>query len=151
MPFDDHFLFSLVPAVSSDVKDMDEDYMAILAETTIPIFAILKAADYAAKAHVDQRRKTKNHQPYINHPLGVALYIAQIGKEFDYVTLISALLHDTVEDTNVTLDDIEREFGSQVRNIVGEVSDDKRQTKSDRKRHQVETAPTKSYEAKVNC
>jgi GTP pyrophosphokinase len=72
----------------------------------------------ARDAHRDQVRRSGD--PYIAHPLGVALILADLG--LDDVTLASALLHDAVEDTSVTLDDIEREFGPDVASIVDGVT-----------------------------
>lgn len=61
----------------------------------------------------------------------------------------SALLHDTVEDTDTTLEEIEENFGKAIRSVVAEVTDDKSLPKAKRKRLQVETAPKKSEEAKL--
>lgn len=64
-------------------------------------------------------------------------------------TTQSALLHDTVEDTDTTLEEIEENFGKAIRSVVAEVTDDKSLPKAKRKRLQVETAPKKSKEAKL--
>lgn len=61
----------------------------------------------------------------------------------------AAILHDTVEDTDTTFEEIEREFGTQIRNIVAEVTDDKSLPKQTRKQRQIEHAATSSYEAKL--
>ena len=63
--------------------------------------------------------------------------------------LQAALLHDTVEDTDTTIEEIEEHFGPTVRSVVAEVTDDKSLPKAKRKRLQVETAPKKSKEAKL--
>ena len=102
---------------------------------------VIKAADFAARKHMDQRRKAPDHQPYINHPIGVAHILAnegnteilfllnlkknislityyhniKIGGITDPIVLQAALLHDTVEDTDTTLDEIEENFGKVVR------------------------------------
>src|SRR6187549_1689001 len=68
----------------------------------------------ARDAHVDQVRRSG--EPYIAHPLGVATILARLG--LDDVTIAGALLHDAVEDTTVTQDDLERQFGSEVAAIV---------------------------------
>lgn len=75
---------------------------------------ILEAADAAQQAHLGQFRASG--EPYVVHPILVAAIVASSGG--DTATVIGALLHDTVEDTPVTLDDIERQFGPDVRNIV---------------------------------
>jgi len=109
---------------------------------------VVKAANFAAIKHVNQRRKG-DEIPYINHPLGVAFNIFNIGKVADVDTLVSAILHDTVEDTNTTLEEIEREFGPKVRSIVHDVTDDKSLPKVERKKMQIEHAPHLTREAKL--
>lgn len=109
----------------------------------------MKAADFAAKKHRDQRRKDPQQTPYINHPIGVANILINEGGVDDPIVLQAALLHDTVEDTETTLDEIEEHFGPKVRGIVAEVSDDKDLPKEERKRLQVVNAPHKSKEAKL--
>ncbi|RKP10020.1 hypothetical protein THASP1DRAFT_34242 [Thamnocephalis sphaerospora] len=114
--------------------------------TSVPL-ALLRAADFAARKHRDQRRKDPVQTPYINHPLGVALLLAESGVE-DVATLQAAVLHDTVEDTDTSLEEIEREFGTLVRRIVDECTDDKALPKAERKRLQIVNAPHKSNQAK---
>jgi guanosine-3',5'-bis(diphosphate) 3'-pyrophosphohydrolase len=76
---------------------------------------IRKAFDIALEAHSSQRRKTG--EPYIFHPIAVAKIVAyEIG--LDTTSIIAALLHDVVEDTDYTLEDIERLFGENVARIV---------------------------------
>lgn len=76
---------------------------------------IRKAFDLAVEAHSDQRRKTG--EPYIYHPIAVAKIVAyEIG--LGTTSIIAALLHDVVEDTHYTLEDIEQEFGETVARIV---------------------------------
>lgn len=67
----------------------------------------------------------------------------------DATVVIAALLHDAVEDQEVPVEMIAREFGKQVADIVMEVTDDKMLPKDERKRKQIETAPKKSREAKL--
>lgn len=110
---------------------------------------VLKAADFAAQKHRDQRRKDSFGTPYINHPLGVAWILASIGKIEDPEILAAGLLHDTVEDTHTTLDELSEAFGPRVRNVVAEVTDDKSLPKSERKRAQIRNASHKSLEAKL--
>ena len=101
---------------------------------------ILKAAQFAAEKHRDQRRKDKNASPYIIHPISVALAITQIGGVDDPETLAAALLHDTLEDTETTPEELEAEFGKKVCEYVLDVSDDKTLPKDERKRRQIEHA-----------
>jgi GTP diphosphokinase / guanosine-3',5'-bis(diphosphate) 3'-diphosphatase len=75
---------------------------------------IEKAYEFAAESHRDQFRASG--EQFIEHPLAVAEILADLG--LDTITLASALLHDVVEDTPLTLEDIEEEFGAQVREII---------------------------------
>jgi (p)ppGpp synthase/HD superfamily hydrolase len=110
---------------------------------------VIKAADFAAVKHKDQRRKNKSAIPYINHPIGVARILTSEGKVTDPIVLQAALLHDTVEDTDTTIEEIGDVFGQKVKNIVAEVTDDKSLAKEDRKQIQIDTAYKKSPEAKL--
>ena len=101
---------------------------------------ILKAAHFAAEKHRDQRRKDKHASPYIIHPISVALAITQIGGVDDPEILAAALLHDTLEDTETTPEELEAEFGKKVCEYVLDVSDDKTLPKDERKRRQIEHA-----------
>jgi len=111
------------------------------------IAKIFEAASFAADKHKDQTRKG-NGQPYINHPLEVANLLAQVGCIKDNDVLIAGLLHDTVEDSDVTFDEVEEKFGARVAGFVRELTDDKSLPKAERKRLQVEHAPHMSHEAK---
>ena len=82
-----------------------------MSDTTI----LLHAAHFAARHHRRQKRKGSDGEPYINHPIAVADLIASVGRVTDAVSLAAALLHDTVEDTDATLDDVGREFGAEIR------------------------------------
>src|SRR5260370_27309321 len=110
--------------------------------------ALLKALHFAANKHRDQRRKGVEASPYINHPIEVTELLARVGGVTDLVTLQSAILHDTIEDTRTTPDEIATEFGSDVRQIIEEVTDNKRLPKLERKRLQIEHAPHLSQRAK---
>ena len=80
----------------------------------------VNALDFAARAHEGQRRKSG--EPYIIHPIEVACVLAEL--KLDSETIIAALLHDVVEDTDRTLDDIRAEFGDAVASIVSGVTDE---------------------------
>ncbi|EPY75020.1 HD domain containing 3-like protein [Camelus ferus] len=110
---------------------------------------LLEAADFAARKHQRQRRKDPEGTPYINHPIGVARILTHEAGITDIVVLQAALLHDTVEDTDTTLDEVELHFGAQVRRLVEEVTDDKTLPRQERKRLQVEHAPHSSPGAKL--
>ena len=102
---------------------------------------VLKAAHFAALKHKNQRRKDHNASPYINHAIAVTLTIAEVGRIDDSDILAAALLHDTIEDTDTTPDELEREFGSRIRTLVEEVTDDTHLPSKERKKLQVEHAP----------
>ena len=72
----------------------------------------------AEKAHSGQFRKSG--EEYINHPLSVALILAEL--KLDYLCIVAAILHDCIEDTSVTKDDVKAQFGEQVAHIVEGVS-----------------------------
>lgn len=108
---------------------------------------ILKAASYAAGKHYSQRRKGYKEIPYINHPIGVARILTENGIT-DPDILVAALLHDVLEDTNGTEEEIEQLFGKRVLQIVLEMTDDMREPSELRKARQVKEAPSLSNEAK---
>jgi guanosine-3',5'-bis(diphosphate) 3'-pyrophosphohydrolase len=110
---------------------------------------LLQAATFAADRHRDQHRKDADASPYINHPLAVAARLAGDGGVTDINLLAAALLHDTVEDTTTSLDEISQQFGDEVRQLVAEVTDDKLLPKVHRKELQIENAPHKSDRAKL--
>ncbi len=109
---------------------------------------LLRAASFAADKHSNQRRKNVEASPYINHPLAVAECLANEVGVTDVVLLSAALLHDTVEDTDTSLDELTACFGTTVSALVAEVTDDKSLPKARRKELQVEHAPHKSVAAK---
>ena len=111
--------------------------------------ALLEAVAFAAVKHQDQRRKGHRHLPYINHPVRVAETLWSVGGVRDMTTLVAALLHDTLEDTETTAAEIELRFGPAVLGLVQEVTDDKSLPKAARKRRQVEHAAHSSPQAKM--
>ena len=110
---------------------------------------LLKALAFAAHKHRDQRRKDRDASPYINHPIALADVLVNEGGVSDVEVLCAALLHDTVEDTATTHEELVDAFGARVARIVAEVTDDKTLSKADRKRLQVERAAQLSPEAKL--
>jgi len=109
---------------------------------------LLQAARFSAHKHRYQRRKDKDASPYINHPIEVAELIANVGGVSDLPTLLAAILHDTVEDTDTNPAELEKAFGPEVRSLVEEVTDDKSLPKEERKRLQIEHAQRLSIRAK---
>jgi len=110
---------------------------------------LLEATKYAADNHVGQQRKDPRNIAYINHPISVMEILSNTGGVGDVSVLISAALHDLIEDTIVTYEDIVDRFGKHVADIVQEVSDDKSLPKSVRKKLQIEHASSISIEAKL--
>ena len=108
---------------------------------------LFKALTFAAQRHRTQRRKD-DISPYINHPIQVAQILWEVGKVRDMITLVGGLLHDVLEDTPTTPEEIEELFGTEVLSLVQEVSDDKNLPKMQRKLLQVEHAPHVSSRAK---
>jgi len=110
---------------------------------------VLKAALFAAEKHKNQRRKDAEASPYINHPIALANVLATEGGVTDTDVLCAALLHDTIEDTETTADELRENFGDAVTDIVLEVTDDKSLPKAERKRLQIEHAAHASPQAKL--
>jgi len=113
------------------------------------VATLIKAADFAAFKHRRQRRKDAEASPYINHPLALARVLKLEAGVDDVEALVAAILHDTVEDTETTTEELAREFGPRVAAIVAEVTDDQSLPKPDRKRLQVERAPHSSPQARL--
>ncbi|MEX2126364.1 MAG: HD domain-containing protein [Woeseia sp.] len=112
------------------------------------IEAIFAALHFAADKHRDQRRKGACASPYINHPIEVAELLVRVGGVTDATVLQAAVLHDTLEDTQTTAHELDERFGTAVRCLVEEVTDDKSLPKEERKRLQIEHAPTLSAAAR---
>lgn len=110
---------------------------------------VLKALAFAAEKHRDQRRKDAEASPYINHPIALADVLVNEGNVTETDVICAALLHDTLEDTATTSEELEKAFGARIRSIVEEVSDDKGLAKADRKRLQIEHAAAISREAQL--
>jgi len=115
----------------------------------INLDSIFKATVFAACKHEGQVRKDQRHSPYVTHPIMVANAIWEVGGVKDSLTLISAILHDVIEDTKTTATELKQSFGEAVLNIVLEVSDDKTLKKMERKRLQVLHAQDLSQPAKI--
>jgi guanosine-3',5'-bis(diphosphate) 3'-pyrophosphohydrolase len=109
---------------------------------------LLNALAFAADKHRRQRRKDADESPYINHPIAVAIVLAVELNVSDEATLLAAILHDTVEDTETSFAELEKHFGLEVTELVRELTDDKSLKKDERKRLQVEHARASSPRAK---
>jgi guanosine-3',5'-bis(diphosphate) 3'-pyrophosphohydrolase len=114
-----------------------------------PLAAFIAATAFAAHKHRDQRRKDAKASPYINHPIALANVLANEAKVQDVIALMAALLHDTIEDTDTTAEELRAHFGAAVAEIVVQVTDDKNLKKSERKRQQVVHAAGIREQAKL--
>ena len=113
------------------------------------VVLISRAADFAAQRHADQRRKGASKEPYINHLSEVARRLAMATEGSDGPLVAAGWLHDTIEDTATSRDDLTLEFGDDVASLVIEVTDDKKLPKAERKRLQVVQTPKKSRRARM--
>ena len=112
------------------------------------IVAIMRAADFAARKHTRQKRKGEEAEPYLNHLIEVASLVAEATDGRPDV-VIAALLHDAVEDQDVTNAEIADLFGPTVASLVAEVTDDKSLPKHVRKEKQIASAPYKNNMASI--
>ena len=122
-------------------------------EESIRRFGLIeKAFVFAADKHHGQVRKGSNI-PYIGHPIEVAMLVAKMGGDVEMIA--AGALHDTLEDTDTTYDELVKEFGYRVADLVNEESEDKRpnldKSKSwkVRKQETIDYAKSASREAKV--
>ena len=130
-----------MPAICYHAKPMTFDS---------PQLALLfRALEFAARKHRDQRRKDIDSTPYINHPISVAREMIETAAIDDPDTLCAALLHDTIEDTDTSADELERLFGKTICELVLEVTDDKSLAKAARKQAQIDHAPMLSRPARA--
>ncbi|MCU7892283.1 MAG: HD domain-containing protein [Candidatus Thiodiazotropha sp. (ex Ustalcina ferruginea)] len=102
---------------------------------------LIRTLAFAARKHRDQRRKDVEASPYINHPITLADILVNEGGVTD--------IHDTIEDTDTTVDEIESEFGLVVAGLVMEVTDDNSLSKLERKELQIQHAPYLSKKARL--
>ncbi|MGE3703424.1 MAG: HD domain-containing protein [Hyphomicrobiaceae bacterium] len=109
-------------------------------QTTYDIGLVIRAVEFAAQKHRMQRRKDSDASPYINHPIAVMRVLCVDGGVTEPTILAAAALHDTIEDTETSGEELEREFGSVIASIVSEMTDDKTLAKAERKRLQIEHA-----------
>ena len=110
---------------------------------------LISAIAFAAHKHRDQRRKDANSSPYINHPVALVNVLANEAGIDDERVLIAAILHDTIEDTETTEQELVRLFGQEIAAIVVEVTDDKALPKAERKQLQIDHASHISRRAKL--
>ena len=109
---------------------------------------VLKAVQFATWKHRDQKRKDVKASPYINHPVALAELLWTEGGVRDAVVIASALLHDTLEDTETSPAELKGAFGAQIAAVVEELTDVKWLASKSRKRLQVARASRASLRAK---
>jgi len=114
-----------------------------------PLGLVIEALAFSAHKHRDQRRKDSRASPYINHPIDLANVLCNEGGIRDEVVICAALLHDTIEDTETSPEELRHRFGDDICAVVLETTDDKRLTKRERKRLQIEHASGLSRQAKL--
>jgi guanosine-3',5'-bis(diphosphate) 3'-pyrophosphohydrolase len=110
---------------------------------------LIDALAFAADKHRTQRRKDPEASPYINHPIALARVLSIEGRVRDPKVLTAAVLHDTLEDTKTTYEELLERFGPAIAGIVREVTDDKTLTAPERKRLQIEHASELSSRARL--
>lgn len=118
-------------------------------QQSLDSFRLLQAINFACDRHRNQRRDDPDRTPYINHAVGVATILSKEGGVRDYETLAAAVLHDTVEDTETSIEEIREAFGEKVAHTVAQCTDDTTLPRQERKRLQIETMPGKTREAKL--
>jgi guanosine-3',5'-bis(diphosphate) 3'-pyrophosphohydrolase len=110
---------------------------------------VSEAADLAAQRHNGMARKGRGNEPYINHLAEVASILAAVTDGRDAGLVAAGWLHDIVEDTATTRDELAQKFGEPVAALVLEVTDDMSLSKAQRRKRQIEDAPHKSADAKL--
>lgn len=111
--------------------------------------SLLKAVAFAAAKHEGGTRKDAEATPYIVHPVGVARSLWEEGGIRSVNVLVAALLHDTLEDTDATPEEIESLFGKRVRKTVEELSNDPKLSRDENKQRQVDHAPEMTLNAQL--
>lgn len=110
---------------------------------------VLNALLYAAECHQSQTRKNMAHTPYIIHPMSVTQNLLSIGHVRDTDVIIASLLHDTIEDTQATYDDLKKRFGEKVEGLVREVTEDNKLAGQKKRKMQIVHALQTSKEASM--
>jgi (p)ppGpp synthase/HD superfamily hydrolase len=110
---------------------------------------VSEAADLAAHRHTGQQRRGRGNEPYINHPAEVANLLAMATDGADAELVAAGWLHDTIEDTATTREELAQKFSQRVAAFVVEVTDDMTMPKDQRRQKQIVDAPKKSPGAKL--
>jgi guanosine-3',5'-bis(diphosphate) 3'-pyrophosphohydrolase len=110
---------------------------------------VSEAAELAARRHNGMARKGRGNEPYINHLAEVANLLAAATDGADAELVAAGWLHDAIEDTETTREELAQKFSARVTTLVVEVTDEMTLPKSERRRLQVVDAPKKSAGAKL--
>ena len=110
---------------------------------------LLEALDFAAERHSAQRRKGPDAAPYVNHLIEVAMLVARVAQIEDVEVLIAAVLHDVLEDTPTSRDEVAARFGPRVCQFVEALSDDKSLPRKRRRELTLEHLPAMDAFVKV--
>jgi guanosine-3',5'-bis(diphosphate) 3'-pyrophosphohydrolase len=110
---------------------------------------VSEAAEFAARCHSGQQRKGRSNEPYVNHLAEVANLLAAATEGKDAELVAAGWLHDTLEDTDTTREELLQDFGRRVADLVAEVTDDMSLPKDQRRQKQVTDAPKKSPGARL--
>jgi guanosine-3',5'-bis(diphosphate) 3'-pyrophosphohydrolase len=114
-----------------------------------PLRLVSEAAELAARRHNGMARRGRGNEPYINHLAEVANLLAAATDGTDAELVAAGWLHDTIEDTGTTREELVQKFSERVAALVVECTDDMSLPKSERRRLQVVNAPHKSPGAKL--
>jgi (p)ppGpp synthase/HD superfamily hydrolase len=110
---------------------------------------VSEAADFAARRHSGMARKGRGNEPYVNHLAEVANLLAIATDGTDAELVAAGWLHDTIEDTETTREELAQNFSKRVAALVVEVTDDMTLPKDQRRQQQIIDAPNKSSGAKL--
>jgi (p)ppGpp synthase/HD superfamily hydrolase len=110
---------------------------------------VSEAADFAARRHSGMQRKGRGNEPYVNHLAEVANLLSAATDGADAELVAAGWLHDTIEDTETTQQELAKTFGERVAALVVEVTDDMTLPKEERRQKQIVDAPKKSPEARL--
>ena len=117
--------------------------------TLAPLRLVSEAALLAAQRHSGMARKGRGNEPYINHLAEVANLVSEASGGADAELVAAGWLHDAIEDTDTTRDELAQKFSERVASLVVECTDDMSLPKAERRRLQVVDAPKKSASAKL--
>ena len=114
-----------------------------------PLRLVSEAAELAARRHNGMARKGRGNEPYINHLAEVANLLSAATEGADAELVAAGWLHDSIEDTETTREELAQKFSERVASLVVECTDDMNLPKAERRRLQAVHAPKKSPSAKL--